>query len=358
VHALLGALVLVVGGIVIARAEVVRPDGIFLMVASGVSLTLAGLAERRRSLLLQAGLPMLGLGLGTLVANAYPVLEASVEPFVLGGLGVGLMAAEAVSPGRTAWGASITLVLAGIGAAAVDAFSPSPELFPSGGRPPSWWVFGVVQAAAGAALFMAAGFGWSLPQPARRQGLVETRHCDPDAVAVRQTLAGGVVFAGGLIAVLVNLGRQSLLEMVAALGAAYLLAGLVDRRRRRYVDSGAALLALGIATKLSSAAVLEPYFEATVFGCFGLALLILQGVRPGPHAGFGRSLLTVGIVFAALELLPQYINAPGLWAAAFQGWLFGVLAAVSGAWLAFRAWLRPAPRRLAWGRSSPSPERN
>jgi len=84
---------------------------------------------------------------------------------------------------------------------------------------------------------------------------------------------------------------------------------------------------------------------------FGVALFALQRIRPGPHLGFGRSVLTVGIVFAALELLPQYVNASWLWTAAYQGWPFGALAALTGVRLALRG-LRASRSGSVWGRHS------
>jgi hypothetical protein len=96
---------------------------------------------------------------------------------------------------------------------------------------------------------------------------------------------------------------------------------------------------------LDEVGTLTPYFEALILGAFGMALLLLQSQRPGAHPGFGRSIVTVGVVFAAIEVLPDYVHAPGLWSAAYSGWLFAILVALSGAWLAVRAWL--PSRRVA-----------
>ena len=336
-RALLGALVLLAGGLLLVASELAEGSGIRLTLGTGLSLVAAGWVDRRRVLYPQMGFPVLGLGLGMFAADQVPVLAASVEPFVLGGLGAGLVAADVVSRGGAAWGASAVLVLAALGTVIVVATSPESSVLAGPGPPVAWWGLAATQVAVGAALVLGALVGWALPAARPPAPAPVPRAARRDRASVRQAGAGGVLVLGGVVTALIDLSRDSLVEILPALGAAYVVAGWVDGRQRR-IDSGTALLALGLALKLDDVAVLTPYFEALVLGSFGVALLLLQHRRHGPHPGFGRSILTVGLVFAAIELLPEHVDAPGLWSAAYSGWLFAVLVAASGAGQVGRAW--------------------
>jgi hypothetical protein len=109
--------------------------------------------------------------------------------------------------------------------------------------------------------------------PGRRVSDLFLRQGAPDSTEVvapwRPAAAGGVIAAGGAIALIVALIGTDLINIVLIAGLTLLIAGFVDGTGRRYRGTGVGLTIVGIVPRLfDSASWLQ---EGWIFGLFLLA---------------------------------------------------------------------------------------
>ncbi len=110
--------------------------------------------------------------------------------------------------------------------------------------------------------------------------------------------------------------------LLLALGAAAVLAWLVDGTSKRYLGPGLVALAAGLGITIGTEASIEPYEHTLVYGGFGLALLLISYVNPKVVGAAGAFLLYTGVTVAIAS-----------WVVSFTiGW---ELAAILAVWAAY-----------------------
>jgi hypothetical protein len=151
-----------------------------------------------------------------------------------------------------------------------------------------------------------------------------------------------VLLLGGVAVICFGVARRNLEETVATLGAADVVAWLVDRRGQRYPASGAVLLGLGIGLLLSDHS--PGYRDELIFGGIAGGFLACQLLAATCGLGAGGALAGVAVSEWALTWLPPRIHAPDVYRAFDDGWAFGVLVIVWGLVSLGAAWRRGGVR--------------
>jgi hypothetical protein len=158
------------------------------------------------------------------------------------------------------------------------------------------------------------------------------------SLSTRSTLADVLLVLGGVVSVAIQMHRRDLVDVIIALGGTGTASGLL-RASRAQVTSGAALFGLGAGLVLATGELLG-YQDFLALAGAGMGLLLGRGCAV---AG-GRALASVGLLGAALTVLPPRIHWPGLWSALYVGWPFG---AALASWGAIRLLWRYARRASA-----------
>lgn len=134
-------------------------------------------------------------------------------------------------------------------------------------------------------------------------------------------VAGAVVLLVGavLVGVLTAQGIPPY-ALLLVLGAAAVLAWLVDGTSRRYVGPGLVALAAGLGLTLGQELNIDPYEHTLVYGGFGLALLTISVVNPKAVRASGAFLLYTALTVAV-----------SAWVVSFNlGWELTAILAVWG----------------------------
>ena len=149
----------------------------------------------------------------------------------------------------------------------------------------------------------------------------------------RHVPAGLVLVLGGGLAALEGRRQHDLPEVVLIVGVSLLAAWLIERGRR-FGPSGAVVAGLGAGLVVAEhAAGFGPYRDELIFGGIAIGILLAVQLVSGPLRGAGIALLAVALFETALQALPAHLSAPRFYAAFEQGWAFGLLLAVEGAFV-------------------------
>lgn len=326
------AAVVVGGG---AAAAIVNPsngNGALMLIVIGLALAVAAMLSVEQRWMLLLGLPFLGLGGGVGAAQLIPFLQTHLTTTILVAVGASLIAADTLAfPGRAS-AASLAVLAIAAGLIGLALAPPSAAAVVPG------WTFGAAVALFGVAI-AAAGRRRPWPQlDAPRDAPVASTRPHP----LMAFAPGALLFAGGVGASLVAGWHHNLYEVVAALGVAYLVPGIITRRPR-WAESGLLYSALGgmlVATDVLPAAT--AYLYGLVFAAIGTAMLLLQILSLGRIGGVGRSLITIGAFFLVLSVLPD--APPATLLVRNVGLLIPLLPALSGVRTLVQAWRGGAGR--------------
>lgn len=138
----------------------------------------------------------------------------------------------------------------------------------------------------------------------------------------RSASAAGVLLLGGLVVVVLGLTRRHIQETVAVLGAASVLAWMIERGGQRYLASGALLLGLGVGLVVSDH--VPDYRDELIFMGIAIGLVVGQQLAPGTARGAAGALAGVALSEWALTWLPHHIDAESVYSAFNDGWAFGI----------------------------------
>ncbi|MBJ7609096.1 MAG: hypothetical protein JF887_06650 [Candidatus Dormibacteraeota bacterium] len=288
-------LIIIVGGAAAAVINVGNDNGALTLVGIGLALVAGGVASPRHRWMLPMGLPFLAVGCSVRAAGLVPFLQAHLTVTVFIALGASVMAADRLAaPGR-AWAASLA-VLAMAAGFIIVALGP-----PNSGVVIPGWTFGASLAVLGLVVGADAKLRlWPHPGISVAQTIVD------ETPSPRVTFArGALLFAGGVGASVVDGWGHNLYQVVAALGVAYLVPGVITRQRR-WAESGLLLTALGaVIVSTDFLPATATYIYGLVFAAIAAAMLLLQGFSLGRIRGIGRSLIGVSAFLFVLSVLPN-----------------------------------------------------